>query len=432
MQLFNKFLLYIIIAIFFGCKSENIEIVNEKYIDSLLIIKGLSANQKALAIDSNFWKTRYEQDKNSYTNGQQYAAILQAKFKQYGDINDLKMAESIIQKINKIQNGVESGLNRTLAHLTSQQHRFQEANNYANLALKIGDNKYETTLLLFDAAFELGKIEQARIFLSKIKKQYEYAYYFRLAKMQHYDGDLEQAMESMQKAADLSQGNKSLAQAALSNMADLALHSGDFEKASLNYQKSLAIDQADYHSIKGLGIIAQLYDKNYNLANKIFNFVATKTQSPDIYFNLAQLAQSQNNKVAELKNAELFEQKASLSIYGNMYNKYLIELYDGPLKNHKKMLHIAEKELENRGTAQTNSWYAWALYQNNQKAKALAIYKSKVASKPLEGLELYFMGKMMEAEKKDFNANAYFEAAFKNRFELAPSKKTELEAIYNS
>ncbi len=426
------FLTYIILNLLLGlfsCQQKNKPLISSKYIDSLLTINTLSSREKSLDADIRFWKNRYDSDKTSETNTQIYAGMLSSKFHLYGNIADLKLAENLIQEIYKNQKIKESGLARSLANYSGLQHRFNEASDLANKALEIGDNKYESLLLQFDSAFELGKIDQAKILLYKIKKKYEYAYYFRLSKMNHYDGDLEKAIQSMEQAASLSQGNIYLEQAALSNLADLQLHSGDYEQATVNFKKSLAIDHSDFHSIKGLGIIAQNHDKNLQLTEKIFKYLAKKTASPDIYFNLIQLAQSAGNKVLEIKYAEVFTQKASELVFGNMYNKYLIELNEGVLANPKAMLEIAEKELKNRNTPQTNSWYAWALYKNNKKAEALSIYQKKVAEKPLEGLELYFMGKMMAAEKKSYNANAYFKAAFKNKYELMPKKIVELETL---
>ncbi|MES2798173.1 MAG: hypothetical protein V4683_19550 [Bacteroidota bacterium] len=428
------FLLYFLLINTFlleSCTQKNPVLVSEKYIDSLLTIKGLSARELALKTDLNFWKIRYEKDTNSYANSPQYAGMLLAKFRQEGNINNLILGEKIIARLNENQKGAESGFYRTLANYSSLQHRFQEANNFANRALQIGDNQYESLLILFDASFELNKIDQARIILAKIKKKYEYAYYFRLSKMQHYDGKIEEATESMQKAASLSNGNIYLEQIAISNLADLQLHVGDYANASINFQKSLALDHADYHSLKGLGLIAQHHDKNAKIAAKIFNFIATKTQSPDIYFNLSQLAQSTGNQKEEKKYAQIFSEKANQPIYGNMYNKYLIELYDGILNDRLKMLQVAQREMLNRNSPQTNTWYAWALYKNNQKAKALDIYNNSIAGKPLEGLEHYFLGKMMENEKKNYNAKSYFEAAYKSKFELAPAKRLELESKIN-
>ena len=428
-----KMIKYLIPILVFlaSCKPKDKALVSQKYIDSLMNISTLSNYEKQIETDLKFWKNRLDINPDSYTNLQNYASTLISKFHLYGNINDVKNAENIILKLNQNYKGTESGLFRTLANLSSLQHRFQESNALVYKALQIGDNKYESTLLLFDSAFELGKITDAKRILNGIKKNHEYAYYFRLAKLQHYDGALDKAIESMEKACTLTLGNIYLQQKALSNLGDLYLHAGNYEQANENYLKSIALDHADYHSLKGLGIIAQQHDKNYALAAKVFRFITQKNQSPDLFYNLTLLAQATDNKVDEQKYATQFAKMVSDQKYGNMYNKYLLELYDGPLKNPQKMLEIAKNEIANRSTPQTNSWYAWALYQNNRKAEALSVYKNKVEGKPLEGLELYFMGSLLNAEGQSFNAKQYFAAAHKNRFELTPQKRLALENLIN-
>jgi hypothetical protein len=59
-------------------------------------------------------------------------------------------------------------------------------------------------------------------------------------------------------------------------------------------------------------------------------------------------------------------------------------------------LAIAEKEIVNRATPQTYAWLAWSLHRSNQDMKAMEVYKAHVSGKPLEALELYWMGKMMK------------------------------------
>ena len=420
-------LLGLSVIFFASCNSKNEALVNSKYIDSLFTINTLSIQEKAIEVDLKFWKDRLDAQPGSHTNTVKYAGMLAARFHLNGDINDLRMAERLIANLNKENKESESGLFRTLANYSSLQHRFSEANNQSLRALQIGDNRYETELQLFDNAFELGKIDLAKTTLAKLKKNYEYAYYFRLAKMQHYDGDLEGAVLSMQKASTLTNGNLYLQQAAISNMADLQLHSGDFENAAINYKKSIVLDKADYHSITGLGLIALNHDNNLDLADTIFQYIASKTKSPDIYFRLIQLAQQKGDIKLEKKYAQVFAAKASSAAYGNMYNKYLIELYDGVLDNPKQMLSIAENELKNRNTPQTNSWYAWALYKNNQKTKAMDRYQKYISGKPLEGLELFYMAKMMKAEKKAYNSQSFLKAAYQNRFDLSPEKRIYLE-----
>ena len=415
-----------------ACHSDQKILIDANYLQNEMKTNSVSKYEKSVQEDLVFWKRRADADSEGTTNFKKYASSLVARFRLYGDISDLKQAESIISRINNETHNSESGNLRTLGHVVSLQHRFSETDTMLTKALKNGDNKYESMLMKFDVAFELGRISEANRLLTFIKKPHEYAYYFRLAKMQHYDGDMDKAIESMQEAADLSFGNVYLKQAALSNLADLQMHIGAFEAAANNYKTSYEIDHSDLHSLKGMALVAAFHDKNYALAETVLKYIADKTCSPDVYFNLSQLYQLTGNKKLEKEYATQFAEIASQPVYGNMYNKYLIQLYDGVLNNPKAMLEVANNEIKNRNTPQTNSWYAWALYQNNQAALAMQVYKKHVSEQPLEGLELYYMGKLMKAENKSINANAFFKAAYKNRFELAPNYKSDLEKLVNS
>ena len=129
------------------------------------------------------------------------------------------------------------------------------------------------------------------------------------------------------------------------------------------------------------------------------------------------------------KYASEFVGMATASVYGNMYNKYLLELYTGILNEPAKGEAIAARELLNRTTPQTYAWYVWALYSNNKTAEAEKIYRQHVSGKPLEGLELYWMGKYMQAQNKGYNAEQFFKAAYKNKYDLSPGMARDLEKV---
>jgi hypothetical protein len=139
------------------------------------------------------------------------------------------------------------------------------------------------------------------------------------------------------------------------------------------------------------------------------------------------MAESRRDSAMERKYAGAFVLKASDSSYGNMYNKYLIELYTGILQNPVKAEDLAKRELENRSTPQTRAWYAWALFSNNKKQAALEQFQRNISGMPLEGLELYWMGKLMTGLNKEYNASAFFEAAYTNKYDLAPGIQRDLE-----
>jgi tetratricopeptide (TPR) repeat protein len=188
-------------------------------------------------------------------------------------------------------------------------------------------------------------------------------------------------------------------------------------------------NSADIHSLMGLGWIALVHDRNDSLAEKIFQFAATKTKSPEPLFKLIAVAQQRQDTILEYRYAKQFETAVSDTRYGNMYNKYLIQLYTGVLNKTADAVTIAARELVNRNTAQTNAWYAWALYNNGQATAAMNVFNEKVSGKPLEGLELYWMGKLLKAVNRNSAATPYFYEAEKNKYDLYPVVTRDLEEL---
>ena len=246
--------------------------------------------------------------------------------------------------------------------------------------------------------------------------------------MDHFNANIDSAISNMLRAADLEKAAPYLRGIALSNAADLYVHEGELQKAGDLYKECIQLNRVDFHSILGLGWIALVHDKNDTLAEKIFKFVLTKNKLPDPLFKLYQMAQARGDKVLEKKYADEFIAKATDTIYGKMYNKYVIEIYTGILRDPAKAEELAKNELNNRATPQTYAWYAYTLFENNKNNEAYKVFEQHVSGEPLEGLELYYMGKMMKGLGKGYNANEFFKAADKNKYDLSPDMAKDLEA----
>src|SRR5262249_12493866 len=154
--------------------------------------------------------------------------------------------------------------------------------------------------------------------------------------------------------------------------------------------------------------IALVHDKNDSLAEKIFHFVQQHTHAPDVLLKLEQVTEARNDSAAAKKYANEFVSYVHDSITTRMYSKYLIDLYTGILHDPSKAVAIAEQDIINRPAPQVYAWYAWSLFCNGEQDKAYSIYKNYVSGKPLEGHELYYMGKMMFAMNKGYNAKQFF------------------------
>jgi tetratricopeptide (TPR) repeat protein len=421
----------ITILIVASCKNENTQVVSAVFVDSLLNNYSVPAAIKINDADVAFWSSRITANTPDYSNTSKYAAALIARFHLSGNIKDLKKSDSLLQKLSTDYNAKEVGPLFSLIGHAILQHRFKEADSLLIIVKKMGIKKYESAATSFDVDFELGRMMQAKTELKFIQFENDFGYQFRKSKMMHYNGELDSSVIAMQKAVENAGQDISLKLSAISNVGDLYLHAGKMDKAYQSFLECININPADLHSIMGIGWIALVKDKNDSLAERIFQFVAIKTQSPEPLFKLIAVAQQRSDSISELKYAKAFEQKVTDTLYGNMYNKYLIQLYTGILNNPAKAEVIAKAELQNRSTPQTFAWYAWSLICNNKKEEAYRVYKNYVSGKPLEGLELYWMGKLNLSLKKGYNATQYLDEAAKNLYDLNPAVVKDLAFLSN-
>jgi tetratricopeptide (TPR) repeat protein len=424
----KKFFAPPLLSIFLAACHPGVHpVVSQAMADTILSRTSLSSHEMVAAADFAFWKKRMDSLPDNFGNGPRYAAVLSGRFHMYGNICDLLQADSLIEKSNLANQGKEDGLLLTLASFSMLRHEFPKARLFVDEAREVGGRKYSTAMTAFDVAFESGDINTARSILASAFPQNNYAWYFRKSKLEHLEGTLDASISYMMQAAGKSQNSIYLRQTAYSNAADLCIHKGDMQQAASLFQQSVSLNPADFHSIMGLGWIALVHDDNDSLAEKLFQFVQAHTASPDVFLKLEAVAEKRHDLDAEKKWAMTFARLATNEAYGMMYNKYLIALYTGVLANPVLALRLAEKELTNRATPQTYAWYAWCLLQTGDKEKAYVIYKNYVSGKPLEGPELFYMGKLMQAMNKGYNAREFFNAAYKNRYDLSPTTAAELE-----
>jgi hypothetical protein len=416
-----------ILGISMGCTRQPKSIVSTYFVDSLINNYRIPKFARSNDATMQFWKDRINPNLPGLVSESKYAGMLTMRFHMFGDIRDIKAADSVIRKVDCDFNHKEAQANLTLVGYSILQHRFSVADAYLEKAKKIGLKKYDLLTSSFDVDFELGRYFDAGNKLKELKPSADYSYFFRLSKMDHLNGLIDSSIHAMLEAADLEKGSPYLQQVALSNAADLCIHAGYLKQAADLYTKCIRLNGVDFHSITGLGWIALVSDNNDSLAERIFVFVQKHNKLPDAFYKLTQMAEARGDSGLIKKWATTFASRVSDSSYGDMYNKYLIELYTGILQNPSRAEQISRAELRNRATPQTYAWYAWSLFSNNKKEEAYTEFEKNVSGKPLEGLELYWMGKMMQALKKGYNAQAFYKAAYSNRYDLSPAILKDLE-----
>jgi len=417
----------IILAILFISCNNYHPIVDKNFTDSLIAHYTLPAAVKANESDMAFWKNKINPNSVGMVNEARYASTLVGRFHLFGDVNDVRMADSVLLKVNAVYNEKEASPNLSLCANSILQHRFTEADSFLNKARKAGLKPYESLTASFDVDFEMGRYTNSASYVKQLKPYDDYGYFFRRSKLEHLNGAMDSAIQAMLSAASKAESSVYLKDVALANAADLYIHNAELDKAKDLYMRCIRMNSADYHSITGLGWIALVHDKNDSLARQLFEFVHSKNKLPDPLFKLYQMSEVKGDSSTVAKYANEFAAQSTDTIYGNMYNKYLIEVYTGILHNAAKAESIAANELKNRSTPQTNAWYVWTLYCNYKKDEAYKVFQQSVSGKPLEGLELYWMGKLMQGLGKGYNAQQFFKAAYKNKYDLSPAMAVDLE-----
>ena len=417
------FSLIAVTFVFSSCKRH--PLVGKIYVDSLINHYTLPAAVADNNTDMKFWQRRIDPENPQNTNEARYAATLITRFHQFGDINDVRSADSIYRAISNTYRHKLASADLALVSAAMLQHRFSSAQLLLDSAKKLGIENYSGNNISFDVSFELGHYNEARFYLSQLKPFKDYNYYFRRAKYDHLEGMTDSALNAINKAAALARGPY-LKDIALSNQGDLYLHTGDLEKALNAYKECVRINSVDFHSILGIGWIALVYDHDVKAANRLFNFVLLKNKLPDPLFKLYQVAQQLGDKSLQKKYASAFVHAATDSRYGMMYNKYLIEIYTGILHQPNEAEKLAQAELLNRATPQTFAWLAYALFKNNKKNEAYRVYEQYVAGRPLEGLELFYIGSLLKGFGKGYDASKYLNAALQNKYDLSPEMAATL------
>ena len=288
-----------------ACRHEKGQIISQTYIDSLISQYQKPAFARSNDSSMQFWRNRIDPKLPGLVNETKYAGTLSLRFHLFGDIQDIKTADSVIRKLDSNFNCKEAQADLTLVNYSILQHRFKEADLWMEKAMQNGIKKYDQLCSSFDVDFELGRNFKAANELKELRSSGDYGYFFRRSKMDHLNGLLDSSIHAMMQAAKQEENSPYLLQVALSNAADLYIHAGDLKQAADLYQKCLAMNSADFHSLTGLGWIALVHDNNDSLAEKIFSFVRTKNKLPDPMFKLTQAAQMTGDSLQENKWASI-------------------------------------------------------------------------------------------------------------------------------
>lgn len=409
-----------ILLVLVSCMNKK-DIVNPADYTVFLREGILDQQKKRVSEEINFWQQRLQKDTGSYVNMLQLASANLFSFKLNGDIAALKKGDSLLKASSAKLKDTDPEILFAISQNSVTQHQFRNAAFYNDAAEKVEGDRFINRLLDFDAGIELGNYNDAKLQLASLSDKSSFDYLIRKAKLDDHNGNLDKAIELMEQAFEkVKDKKKSLYCWTLSNLGDMYGHAGQIKKAYNSYLKVLQKDSSYLYALKGIAWIAYAHDNNTKEAKKILQYLLSQAKMPDLWLTLAEIEEWEGNAEKNDSYTQLFLQEVQQPEYGDMYNKYLIQVYTEQVNDYDKALQVAKREVNNRPTPETYDWLAWVYYNKGEKEKAYSIASTYVYGQTFEPDAMLHTGFIFAANQQEEKARDILEEYLDSSFELGP------------
>jgi len=422
----------LLFAIFiFSCNSNQQLHITKKndYQKYLTNIKNVKLEN--IKKDIVYWQKKYDNAPNQYTYLIALSGLHSQLFEINGDIRDLYHSEKLLLDCNNRIKGEKAVIHRSIAKNYISQHRFKEALSHLEKAYELGENKKGTEKMLFDVYMELGNYDLAKEKLNQIQNFNDFDYLIRLAKWNDHKGNLDKAIEVMEKAMKMAETSKKedLKLWIYSNIADFYGHAGRIQDSYNYYLKTLEIDNNNMYALKGIAWIAFSHERNTKLAIEIIDYIETKHLVPDLYLLKADIYDYVGDARAKQLALNDYFSTLSKNDYGDMYNKYNALLFAETPGETDKALMIAEKEIFNRPTPESYDLLAWLYYNIGDYQNAYNVISKHTLNKSHEPLIMYHNELILKANNKLNEKNSHKKELLESIYELGPNLEKEIITI---
>ena len=425
-MILKKIIPLILLVVAFSCNSN--QVTNAEDYNTFITT---TVSQTELLASAQIWTDKLEATPNQYPYLSKRASAYTQLFSTSGDIDYLIKAEDDLLEAIEITNGKNASYLKSLASNYISQHRFKDALEKLKQAESIGDKLNGTKKMLFDVHLELGNYIYAEAYLKDIKNTSDFDYLIRLAKWEDHNGNLEGAIENMEKATLIAESSnlKGMKQWSYTNSADFYGHAGDIKKSYNYFLKALELDPNDAYAKKGIAWIVYSHENNPEEALRILNHVSSYYQAPDYDLLKAEIAEFQNN--SELKSDALknYQEAVSNKQYGEMYNAYNVTLFTDDLQLPEIAIEMAKTEVENRATPQSYDLLAWSYFKQGDVKKANQIIEEHVDGKTFEPAVLYHVAEIYKAAGKTDKISSLKEELTASLYELGPLMETKIKNL---
>ncbi|MFN3136883.1 MAG: tetratricopeptide repeat protein [Allomuricauda sp.] len=411
-----------------SCQQKETEFrTNSQDYDQFLAAQPVKATSKYFQL----WDNKIKSDSLQLLSLGNVAGEYNRFFSGTGNIQYLKDAEQSLKKAVEIAAIGKAGYLRALARNYISQHRFREALDLAEKARKFGSGVKETQSLLFDLHMELGNYDLANQYLDSIQNMSDFGYLIRVAKWNDHKGDLDTAINFMEKAMAKAESskNKGLQLWSYTNLADFYGHAGRIEESYNLYLRALNIDPQNAYAKKGIAWIVYSHERNGKEALRILDSIMQKNQSPEYYLLKAEIADFMGNDMLRVQALDdYYKIVGNNPQYGDMYNAYNVDFLL-EMDVEQKAYKLAQEEVNNRPTPESYGWLAYSLLHLGENKKALELIEKHVMGATFEPAILHQAAEIYKANGKMEKVRELKQELMEAAYELGPIKEAQIASL---
>ncbi len=411
-----------------SCQQEETEFkTNRQDYDHFLASEPVKTTSKYFQL----WDNKIKSDSIQLLSLGNVAGEYSRFFKGTGDIKYLKDAEQSLKKAVEIAAVGKSGYLRALARNYISQHRFKEALELAEEARVLGSGVNETQRLLFDLHMELGNYDLANQYLDSIQNMSDFGYLIRVAKWNDHKGDLDTAIQFMEKATAKAESskNKDLLLWSYTNLADFYGHAERIEDSYKLYLRALRIDPQNAYAKKGIAWIVYSHERNGTEALRILDSIMKKNKSPEYYLLKAEVASFLNDDMLKVQALDSYYKiVGNNKDYGDMYNAHNVDFLLS-MNVEQSAFKLAQEEVNNRPTPESYGWLAYSLLYLGEEQKAMEVIEKHVMGATYEPAILHQAAEIYKANGKKEKVSELKQELMGAAYELGPVKEAQIASL---
>ena len=319
----------------------------------------------------------------------------------------------------------EEALAKSLAHqpddyvsvaangaLALARHQFHAALESGEKARQLTPDRAYAYGVIADAQIELGQYSDAVDTLqTMVDLRPDMSSYSRISYIRELHGDIEGAMDMMQRAVDSGTPNLESTAWVRTQLGNLYFNTGDVDQAEVEYEVTLQ-NRSDYvYALAGLGRV-QAAKGNTQEAIKLLNKAIAIMPMPEFVITLGDLYQvsGQQEKadqqyklvstIEKLYRANGVDMDMEIALFNADHDRNLVET-----------LTLARKAYANRPSIHGADALAWALYKTGNYNEAQKYSQEALKLGTKDPLKLFHAGMIALKLKNHTQAREYLEQA---------------------